>query len=105
MTGAFTKPSLRNTKEDGRRMLTNVRGLVERLDLPMSKGMMPLFEAISNALDAIDEKKIPVRDGRVRVRLIPSFDLAQQAGDSTFLIDGFEISDNGAGFTERNLSS
>lgn len=36
-------------------MLTNIRGLVDRLELAPTRGVMPLFEAISNAMDAIEE--------------------------------------------------
>lgn len=37
-------------------MLTNIQGLVDRLDLAPPKGLMPLFEALSNAMDAIEER-------------------------------------------------
>ncbi len=31
----------------------NIKGLVDRLELSQAKAMMPLYEAISNAVDAI----------------------------------------------------
>jgi hypothetical protein len=89
-------------------VLTNIRGLVERLDLPSTRGMMPLFEAISNAIDAIQEKGkgTGVTSGTVRIRLIKApDDLLQQAGDKTFVVDGFEVADDGAGFTDSNMAS
>lgn len=36
-------------------MKTNIQGLVKSLDLKQAQGMMPLFESISNAMDAIAE--------------------------------------------------
>jgi hypothetical protein len=38
-------------------MLANIKRLVDRLELSQAKAMMPLFEAISNANDSIEEHK------------------------------------------------
>jgi hypothetical protein len=43
-------------------MLANIKGLVDRLELSQAKAMMPLFEAISNAIDAIEEHKSSFSD-------------------------------------------
>lgn len=86
-------------------MLTNIQGLVDRLDLSPSKGLMPLFEAVSNAMDAIEERTGNPAGGTIRIRLLERHDLAVQGGDATPVLDGFEISDDGAGFTDANLSS
>lgn len=86
-------------------MQTNIRGLVERLKLPTGKGMMPLFEAISNAMDAIDDRENSKEAGHVTIRLIPANDLMAQAGDESFIVDGFDISDNGVGLDERHLGA
>ena len=46
-------------------MQANIKGLVERLKLANGKGMMPLYEAISNAMDAIIQaKKSGQNDGQ-----------------------------------------
>ena len=37
-------------------MQTNIKGLVRTLDLRHAQGMMPLFEAVSNAMDAVADK-------------------------------------------------
>lgn len=52
-------------------MLTNIQGLVDRLDLAPTKGLMPLFEAVSNAMDAIEERAggNPV-GGSIRIKLL-----------------------------------
>lgn len=86
-------------------MLTNIRGLVDRLELAPARGVMPLFEAISNAMDAIEEKRGIPADGSITIRLIASNDLVRQAGDETALIDGFEVIDNGVGFDDANIAS
>jgi hypothetical protein len=93
----------------GRRfdMRANIRGLVERLDLAAARGVMPLFEAISNAMDAIEQKGrgISYTCGTVRIRLIPIVDLAEQAGDKTLVVDGIEVTDDGIGFNDANMAS
>ncbi|MEJ0063316.1 MAG: ATP-binding protein [Alphaproteobacteria bacterium] len=86
-------------------MKTNLRGLVGRLELSASRGMLPLFEAISNAIDAIGERGIKTSEGSIRIRLIEAQDLVRQSGDTALVVDGFEISDNGIGFDDRRLAS
>lgn len=86
-------------------MDTNIRGLVDRLDLTPARGIMPLFEAISNAMDAIEEKQSGVTNGVISIRLLAADDLVRQAGDETLAIDGFEVTDDGVGFTDANVSS
>lgn len=86
-------------------MLANIKGLVDRLELSQAKAMMPLFEAISNSIDAIAEHKNGFINHLIRIRLVATHDLAYQAGDDTIVIDGFDISDDGVGFNDNNLSS
>ncbi len=66
---------------------------------------MPLFEAISNSMDAIEEKHGNSAGGSIRIRLLGSDDLFSRAGDQAASIDGFEISDDGVGFTDSNTAS
>lgn len=86
-------------------MLTNIRGLIERLELSAAKGMMPLYEAISNAMDAIAERSGTMTRGRIRVRLLAARDLVREAGDETFVVDGFEVLDDGVGFNAANMGA
>lgn len=86
-------------------MLANIKGLVDRLDLSPAKAMMPLFEAISNSIDAIGELQQGFASHEIRIRLLGSQDLVQQSGDETFSIDGFVIQDDGVGFNDANLAS
>src|SRR4051812_24852666 len=73
-------------------MLANIRGLVERLELAGARGLMPLYEGISNAIDAIEEtgRGTGVRAGTILVRLLEHGDLVRQAGDEGLAIDGVE---------------
>lgn len=86
-------------------MQANIKGLVDRLELSQAKAMMPLYEAISNAVDAIEEHQDGFSNHAIRVRLIGSTDLAYQAGDGTLVVDGFDVIDDGVGFNDKNLGS
>ncbi|BCT67657.1 ATP-binding protein [Nitrosospira sp. NRS527] len=86
-------------------MLANIKGLVDRLELSQAKAMMPLFEAISNAIDAIEEHQNGFSNHLVRIRLVATQDLAHQGGDDVLVFDGFDITDDGVGFDDANLAS
>ena len=86
-------------------MLANIKGLVDRLELSQAKAMMPLFEAISNAIDAIEEHRDGFSGHSICIRLITAHDLAHQGGDEVLVLDGFDISDDGVGFDDGNLAS
>ena len=86
-------------------MLANIKGLVDRLELSQAKAMMPLFEAISNATDAIEERRDGFFTHSIVIRLIAAHDLAHQGGGETLSLDGFEVSDDGIGFNDVNLAS
>jgi hypothetical protein len=86
-------------------MHANIKGLVGRLDLSPSRGMMPLFEAISNSIDAIFERGQGTLKNSIRIRLVSVDDLAARGGDNTFCVDGFDVIDDGAGFNDANMAS
>lgn len=86
-------------------MQANIKGLVDRLELSQAKAMMPLYEAISNAVDAIEECQDGFTRHAIRIRLIESDDLAHQGGDGTLVVDGFDVIDDGVGFNDKNLAS
>lgn len=86
-------------------MRTNIKGLVDRLELSQAKAMMPLFEAISNAIDAIEEHGDGFYSHSIRIRLVAANDLVHQGSDETFVLDGFDIIDDSIGFNDRNISS
>lgn len=86
-------------------MQANIKGLVDRLELSQAKAMMPLYEAISNAVDAIEEHQDGFSRHSIRIRLMTSNDLAHQAGDGTLVVDGLDVIDDGVGFNDKNLAS
>ena len=86
-------------------MQANIKGLVDRLELSTAKAMMPLYEAVSNAVDAIEEHGNGFGNHSIRIRLVTSNDLARQAGDETLVVDGFDVVDDGVGFNDKNLAS
>jgi hypothetical protein len=86
-------------------MLANIKGLVDRLELSQAKAMMPLFEAISNAIDAIEEHRDGFSGHSICIRLIAAHDLAYEGGDEVLVLDGFDIFDDGVGFDDGNLAS
>jgi hypothetical protein len=86
-------------------MLANIKGLVDRLELSQAKAMMPLFEAISNAIDAIEEHGDGFANHAIQIRLVATHDLAHQGGDEVLVVDGFDIRDDGVGFGDDNLAS
>ncbi|HEL3809311.1 TPA: hypothetical protein UMT89_000625 [Stenotrophomonas maltophilia] len=86
-------------------MQANIKGLVDRLELSQAKAMMPLYEAVSNAVDAIEEHQNGFHNHSIRIQLVASNDLAHQAGDGTLVVDGFDVIDDGVGFNDKNLTS
>ena len=85
-------------------MKTNIQGLVKSLDLKQAQGMMPLFEAISNAMDAIAEVGNGLNAGNIDIRLIRRTDLGSKS-DELPLINSVTVTDDGVGFTDENLKS
>ncbi|HNC91788.1 MAG TPA: hypothetical protein PKN13_13005 [Accumulibacter sp.] len=84
-------------------MLANIKGLVDRLELSQAKAMMPLFEAISNAIDAIEEHRDGFASHAIQIRLVAAHDLAHQGGDEVFVVDGFDIRDDELGLAMTTL--
>jgi hypothetical protein len=84
----------------------DLRGRVGNTKLPLSNGLHPLFEAISNSLDSIDEANH--HNGQIDVDIIR--DSAQRSlieGESPTNepIIGFAVHDNGIGFSDENYKS
>lgn len=86
-------------------MQADIQGLVERLELKPSKALMPLYESISNSIDAIAEHGDSHLKHQIKIKLIQENDLAKQGGDELLKVSGFDVIDDGAGFHERNLQS
>jgi hypothetical protein len=85
-------------------MEIDLMGRVKNTKLGQKYCLLPLFEAIVNSIDAIEEG-----GGSIEIRIVR--DTAQKSigeGDSKTVWDpitGFIIEDTGAGFTQENFAS
>ena len=86
-------------------MITDVAGRVRNVQLHTTKPLLPLFEAIDNSIDAIEDAH--ERDGRIEVEIIRDentlFSEVTAISEQEHIdITGFIVRDNGIGFDERN---
>ena len=76
-------------------------GRLDKIQAPVSTSLNALFEAVANAFDATAHMK---QEGRVLVRIVREPDgLYQNEEDRRYVLKGYEVEDNGAGFTDQNL--
>jgi hypothetical protein len=90
----------------------SLTGRLRNTSLPKTNALLPLFEAVVNAIESVDEAHQNMESGRVTVEVQRSLDLLSQLepdpDQSTIFtapITGFVVSDNGAGFHDANMSS
>ncbi len=88
-------------------MKINFPNYVETLKLPAAKALYPLFEAISNSIDAIEEGK--TKNGIITITLerLPQGLLVEEGEENRELlpIQNIIIEDNGVGFRDPNFSA
>lgn len=93
-------------------MDTNLSGRLRNTNLPKCHGLLPLYEAVVNSIHAIEEAQLSSEEGKIDIiinrKIIPKLDVGTQ--DDAELLDnpeitGFDIIDNGIGFTDDNLQS
>jgi len=85
-------------------MRTDVLGRVKNINLPASKPLFPLFEAIINSIHAIEDTG--ESKGQIDIKIIrETSGLFSKQDSFTNDILGFEIIDNGIGFNEENFLS
>ncbi|MBO9685709.1 MAG: ATP-binding protein [Mitsuaria chitosanitabida] len=92
-------------------MNTYLKGRLRNTALLRSQGLMPLYEAVVNAIQAIADTDDP-EAGQIRIEIIrtPQQPLLEDARQRRGAppqepIVSFRIVDNGIGFDERNMSS
>lgn len=88
---------------DKRSFLVDFKGRIRNFNLPKDKALVPLYEAIVNSLQAIEDKGNG-RNGKItvsinRLEVLDGDDIPE--GDIT----GFTITDNGIGFDGPNFES
>lgn len=91
---------------------TSLAGRVRNTSLPKSHALLPLLEAIVNAIQSIDARPAGSRaPGEILVKVHrdaqPEFDFGPIIPGRSALkpIIGFTVEDNGIGFTPQNMSS
>jgi hypothetical protein len=90
-------------------MHTNLQGRLRNTSLTPSNGLLPLFEAVVNSIEAIEDRDLPPAKGKVDVEVIRDtrqmplpLDTSDRPVES---IIGFNVIDNGIGFTDANMDS
>jgi hypothetical protein len=81
-------------------MKIDIRGKVKHTHLPLTKVLLPLFEAIVNSIHAIEQAMI--NDGYINIYI------ERESGilaSELWSIKNFVIVDNGVGFNEENANS
>lgn len=84
----------------------DIEGTLNNLSLSERKGLLPLYEAIINSIQAISDS-INKDKGFVNIQVVRDNDIQKQLGDSDSLgrISGFIVQDNGIGFDSSNFNS
>ncbi|MDR6734507.1 ATP-binding protein [Sphingobacterium sp. 2149] len=89
--------------------ITNLRNRVNKLYIPKTKPLIPLFEVISNSIHAIFERNESDKiDGKIIINLIRngSVDLLKESNNiDSYPIKSFEVIDNGIGLNSENFVS
>lgn len=93
-------------------MNTNLKGLVNQFKLAPENFLMPLFEAVVNSVQSIEEAGMKMTSGQISIDIIRSNELAltdSNKKDKDIPIEasihGFKITDNGIGFDNNNFDS
>jgi hypothetical protein len=90
---------------------TNIANKVKNMKLPRTQPLMPLFEAISNSIHAINEAKkngILKDNGKIKIELIRNGNVETLKGLENidiYPIKSIRIIDNGIGLNDENLNS
>lgn len=84
---------------------SNLRGKVRNFSLPKNRPLVPLYEAVVNSINAIDERvnKRGSFQGKVEIEVVRERTLLAESDKNT--VKGFCIRDNGIGFDEENMAS
>lgn len=87
----------------------DLHGRLRNFRLPASRALVPLFEAVVNALQAIEAGNCSLGEINIRVIRDGQYEFPALADGATTRrrepIRGFRITDNGLGFTDENYHS
>lgn len=85
------------------RLYVDIAGKIENLSLGATNALLPLFEAISNAKDAIEESGN--YDGLIIVEMLRDDTKLNDKTRASMPVKGFRVIDNGIGFNDDNFNS
>lgn len=86
---------------------TDLTGKINNLKHFKNEALLPLFEALVNSIEAIEERG-NISDGKITVHVIRNSQQAlpgMEVDEAQKYITGFEIEDNGIGFDDNNYES
>ena len=88
-----------------RNFSSNLKGKVKNFSLPKDQPLIPLFEAIVNSINAIDEKRASDTTfiGQITISIIRDNCILKENDEYTIL--GFSVEDDGIGFNDNNMNS
>ena len=85
---------------------TNLQGRLRNTQLPKSHGLKPVFEAVVNAIHALEEQGNLSTTGKIILNINRETQGILDINDSCVNeVISFSIEDNGVGFNDRNLQS
>lgn len=85
-------------------MRTNVLGRIRNTTLAASRPLLPLYEAIVNSVQAIEDAN--EKNGRIQIVIVrDDKHLLSKQDASAGDIIGFDVTDNGIGFTDENFEA
>lgn len=85
---------------------TNLAGRLRNTSLPKNHGLMPVFEAVINSIQSIEEKGNIKSDGKIILKINRRSQMQFNSKKKNIEpINGFEIIDNGCGFNDVNFSA
>ncbi|MDE0032864.1 MAG: ATP-binding protein [Deltaproteobacteria bacterium] len=93
-------------------MQSELNGRLRNTNLPYSKGLMPVFEAVINSIEAIEERNLTEQKAlsdysiKLEIDRLEQLEIDPKPGPRPEgEIRGFRITDNGVGFTDKNWES
>ncbi len=85
-------------------MSADIAGRVRNVTLPASRPLLPLYEAVVNSIQSIEDVKEP--NGKIEIVILRDKAQGLITDDRSLAeIVGFRVTDNGEGFTEANFRS
>lgn len=86
-------------------MQTDVKGRLKNISLPHYRCLLPLYEAVINAFQSIEDTSKP-QDRYIKIKVLRNTSQARMNIEGVNEdIEGFVVEDNGPGFNDNNLNS